>query len=681
MNKRMTSLLVMLVAVLLATPVFAQQNEQNVSKHNSFATFTTFNNQAIKTYQKETVKQKTGDVRTVTGVVNSTPAPKKAVRKAPAEGMVLVTLSAGDVWGDGSGYQMLLDADATAYGTIIPESGALTSSGDASDDIYAEFEYKIPTNADGALATSNIVLNNSVTIEIPAGVYDFCITNPTPDDRLWIASENGSVGGRQDDFQFVAGGTYEFVVSMGGSNDQVDLNAVIPGMPTIPTDVAVDVNATTAVVAWEPGENNDSWNLRYRPYVDPANLNRKWTLPLETYSEETADWTIFDADDDGNNWGLAYSDDSQNDVCFYSESWNNSSGALTPDNWLITPEVTLGGTLKFKAWNLNSNYPDVIGVFITTSPDYQIPDDFVQLGEDITPSTDPQEYEFDLSAYEGTGYIAIRHYNSSDMYRVYVDDIEVTVPNAKELQEWVVVEDAANPYTINDLLPETTYEVQVQGVNDDLDIATDWTESTMFSTPAVVAVAVGNLGLSTFCCTSAVDFTGVDAIEAYWATVTADGKITFNRIYKVPANTGLLLRNATGAEEAVAAINIAKLSDDDESLEDVTGNALVGANEEIASLPTDGGLYTNYILNKVNGNVGFFRANNQKVPAGRAYLQVPASLARSSFSISFDGGATTAIKSVEASQQQGQVYDLQGRRVAQPLKGLYIVDGKKMVIR
>lgn len=120
-----------------------------------------------------------------------------------------------------------------------------------------------------------------------------------------------------------------------------------------------------------------------------------------------------------------------------------------------------------------------------------------------------------------------------------------------------MVEDATNPYTINDLTPETTYEVQVQGINDDLDIATDWTESTMFSTPAVVAVAVGNLGLSTFCCTSAVDFTGVDAIEAYWATVTADGKITFNRIYKVPANTGLLLRNATGAEEAVAAINIA----------------------------------------------------------------------------------------------------------------------------
>ena len=196
-----------------------------------------------------------------------------------------------------------------------------------------------------------------------------------------------------------------------------------------------------------------------------------------------------------------------------------------------------------------------------------------------------------------------------------------------------------------------------------------------------VAVSVGDLGMSTFSSTSAVDFTGADAIEAYWATVTADGKITFNRIYKVPANTGLLLRNATGKEEAVAAINIAKLSADDENLEGVTGNALVAVDTEIAELATDGGQYTNYILNKVEGNVGFFRANNKKVAAGKAYLQVPFSLARSSFSISFDNETTTAIESVAASLQHGQVYDLQGRRVAQPQKGLYIVNGKKMVIR
>ena len=87
--------------------------------------------------------------------------------KPVAEGAkTSVTLTAGDVWGDGSGYQMLLDADAKAYGTIIPQSGNLTESGDADESIYAEFEYKIPGQADGILTTTNIVVNNSM-LELP----------------------------------------------------------------------------------------------------------------------------------------------------------------------------------------------------------------------------------------------------------------------------------------------------------------------------------------------------------------------------------------------------------------------------------------------------------------------------------------------------------------------------------
>ena len=128
-----------------------------------------------------------------------------------------------DIWGDGSGYQMLLDADATAYGTIIPETGGLTTSGDASAETYAEFEYKLPTNADGSCSTSNVLVEGSLSIEIPAGTYDWCITNPTPDDRIWIASSNGNVSGRQDDYVFEPGTTYEFTIYVSGTNDAVDV--------------------------------------------------------------------------------------------------------------------------------------------------------------------------------------------------------------------------------------------------------------------------------------------------------------------------------------------------------------------------------------------------------------------------------------------------------------------------
>ena len=142
---------------------------------------------------------------------------------APITPYATVILTAGDIWGDGTGYQMLLDADADTYGAVIPTTGGLTSSGDASPSVYAQFEYKIPESADGSLTTQNIVIDNSIAIQIPAGIYDWCITNPTPDDRMWIAGSSGNIGGRQNDFTFEANKTYEFEIKRFGNNDGVDL--------------------------------------------------------------------------------------------------------------------------------------------------------------------------------------------------------------------------------------------------------------------------------------------------------------------------------------------------------------------------------------------------------------------------------------------------------------------------
>ena len=92
---------------------------------------------------------------------------------ANAQQQVTVILEAHDVWGDGSGYQLLLDADHTAYGTVIPTSGGLTSDASTTVNYASTFEYTIPTNADGSASSTNVVVDGSVTITIPAGTYDF----------------------------------------------------------------------------------------------------------------------------------------------------------------------------------------------------------------------------------------------------------------------------------------------------------------------------------------------------------------------------------------------------------------------------------------------------------------------------------------------------------------------------
>ena len=272
--------------------------------------------------------------------------------------------------------------------------------------------------------------------------------------------------------------------------DDVTLNTTGVVLPyaTMPTNLAVNPAATTADVAWD-GAEGDSWTLRYRPYVDPATVSTLWDLPIPGYSEQVADFMIWDADGDGYNWGLTYSDDSQTDACFYSESyvfdWSTFySASLDPDNWLITPAVGLGGTLKFKVWNSSTSYPDKLAVYVTTNGEWTSADDFVLLQDNIVPGTAPEEYEIDLSAYEGLGYIAFRHYDSYDMMSINLDDIEVIPVGAQQYAEWIYVNDLdATNYTIEGLTPETTYEVQVQASNEKPSVS-DWTESVIFTTLA-----------------------------------------------------------------------------------------------------------------------------------------------------------------------------------------------------
>ena len=209
----------------------------------------------------------------------------------PPAGAVTVKLTHGDNWGDGSGYQMLLDADATAYGDVIPTSGALYSSCSAPADLYDAFEYKIPENADPNCTTQNMVVNNTVTITIPAGTYDWCITNPTPGDRIWIASAQGNVGGRQDDYVFEAGKTYEFTLYMSGTNDATDVTIT-------------DGNKAVYANTFAPMANDDAKNIADVVTVDngyvvlPAN-NRKveyYNVKLDGIMEGTTTLPFYQHD-------------------------------------------------------------------------------------------------------------------------------------------------------------------------------------------------------------------------------------------------------------------------------------------------------------------------------------------------------------------------------------------------
>ena len=128
-----------------------------------------------------------------------------------------IILEAHDVWGDNSGYQMLLDADATAFGTFFNA----TSGWSATD--YNAFEYTIPTDADCAVEASHVVFDGSVAIQIPAGTYDWCILNPSPGDKIYVAANNGEIPCRYDNYVFEPGKTYHFTMGIYGEGDGATL--------------------------------------------------------------------------------------------------------------------------------------------------------------------------------------------------------------------------------------------------------------------------------------------------------------------------------------------------------------------------------------------------------------------------------------------------------------------------
>ena len=114
---------------------------------------------------------------------------------------------------------------------------------------------------------------------------------------------------------------------------------------------------------------------------------------------------------------------------------------------------------------------------------------------------------------------------------------------------------------------------------------------------------------------------------------------------------------------------------------DFSGNSLEGVAD--ARGMTAANPSTTFVLNYTPANgVGFYRlAAGKTIGVGKAYLTYSgAALAREYFPFDKE---TTGLKDVRGQKEDEGclIYDLQGRRVAQPAKGLYIVNGKKVVIK
>jgi gingipain K len=112
---------------------------------------------------------------------------------------------------------------------------------------------------------------------------------------------------------------------------------------------------------------------------------------------------------------------------YISASSSGGSGtAVTPDNYLVSPQFRLGGSFTFFAASRMSNYPaEKFSVLVSESGNNSA-SNFTHTELTVTLSDNSwHEYTVDLSGYSGMGYVAIRHYDCNDQHLLYIDDVTI----------------------------------------------------------------------------------------------------------------------------------------------------------------------------------------------------------------------------------------------------------------
>ena len=224
---------------------------------------------------------------------------------------------------------------------------------------------------------------------------------------------------------------------------------------------------------------------------------------------------------------------------------------------------------------------------------------------------------------------------------------------------------------------------------------------TVSPTPVVGSSSEVNLnkyGFATFCSSHDLDFSAVEGLKAFAATGYDDatGTIWLTRVKRVSAGTGLLLMGAPYGSYNVPS----------EAVSCYYANMMVGnpTGEDIIINTTSGDM-TNYYL---SGNQ-FLKAKGNKVLPGKAYMQIPTkhvtrrgeggvmpeelayqiidepeviSMQALTRALGGEDDGTTDIReTIQTRQDDNVFYNLQGQRVDRPVKGLYIRNGKVIVIK
>lgn len=178
------------------------------------------------------------------------------------------------------------------------------------------------------------------------------------------------------------------------------------------------------------------------------------------------------------------------------------------------------------------------------------------------------------------------------------------------------------------------------------------------------AIRLAADGYSTYCSENRLDISKTTGVTAYIVNNVTETTVELQEVSVIPAETGFILKGTGSAWY--------DLYKTENAVDDVLANQLHG------TLTATSAPANTFALSTKKGVTGFYPVSTGlTIPAHKAYLTLSGSTSRS---LTIDG-EITGIMNVREEGAPVEFYNLQGVKMQRPMKGIYISNGKKVVIK
>lgn len=194
-----------------------------------------------------------------------------------------------------------------------------------------------------------------------------------------------------------------------------------------------------------------------------------------------------------------------------------------------------------------------------------------------------------------------------------------------------------------------------------------------------VAVTIGDDGIATFSSSKHLDFAGT-GVTPYYASAVTTGKVTLTSTTTTWAWQGYILKGIAETYTVPVTAEANAYYPSTNYLKQMANGGNVKASKS-------GDTKFRYIFAKNNSEIGFYKlTSDYTLGANKAYLETDSDITPTGDSarvlMVFDDGQTTSIDNIQGRKvDEGIYYNLRGQRVQNPTKGLYVVDGKKVILK